>query len=154
METFSAISVRDQNSFELVKDLSSFKPNIVLDPCFLSDPEVLSSDKSTYNEKFKKTEYVLIYGDYFNKKEINDILNFGKDQNLKIISVGSINRWANKNIINVNPTDLVFFIKNSKFVITSMFHGVMLSYKLNKQFWYSEDPYRKNKLGYFWKSLI
>ncbi len=153
LETFSAISVRDQNSFDLVKDLSSLKPNIVLDPCFLSDPEVLIADKSTYNKKFKKTEYVLIYGDYFNKNEIQNILNFGKTHNLEIISVGSINRWANKNIINANPTDLIFFIKKSKFVITSMFHGVMLSYKYKKQFWYSEDPYRKNKLGFFLEKL-
>ena len=30
-----------------------------------------------------------------------------------------------------------------------MFHGVLLSVKLNKIFWFSEDPYRKNKLDYF-----
>ena len=34
-----------------------------------------------------------------------------------------------------------------------MFHGVMLSYKFKKQFWYSEDPYRKNKLEYFLEKL-
>ena len=34
-----------------------------------------------------------------------------------------------------------------------MFHGVMYSVKLNKQFWISFDPYRKNKLEYFLKYL-
>ena len=47
-----------------------------------------------------------------------------------------------QNIINVNPTDLIF-VNYSKFVITSMFHGVMLSYKFKKQFWYSEDTIEK-----------
>ena len=153
LDTFKAISVRDQSSFNFVKNLSSLKPNIVIDPCFLSDPEIFLPDRSAYKEKFKKKDYILIYGDYFGKNEIQDILNFSKSQNLEIMSVGSINRWANKNIIKVNPTDLIFFIQNSKFVITSMFHGVMLSYKFKKQFWYSEDPYRKNKLEYFLEKL-
>lgn len=153
LDTFTAISVRDQNSFDLVRNLSSSKPNIVLDPCFLSDPEILNPDKSAYGKKFKKKEFILIYGNYFNKLEIQNILNFSKSQNLEIISISYINRWANKNIINVNPTDLFFFINNSKFVITSMFHGVMLSYKFKKQFWYSEDPYRKKKLEYFLEKL-
>jgi hypothetical protein len=30
-----------------------------------------------------------------------------------------------------------------------MFHGVMFSVKYNKQFWFTQDPYRKNKLEYF-----
>ena len=30
-----------------------------------------------------------------------------------------------------------------------MFHGVMLSVKLRKQFWYSIDTIRTNKLSYF-----
>ena len=34
-----------------------------------------------------------------------------------------------------------------------MFHGVMLSYKFRKQFWFSEDPYRKHKLAFFIKKL-
>ena len=153
LDKFNAISVRDQNSFDLVRNLLNSKTNIVLDPCFLSDPEILQPDKSTYKEKFEKKNFILIYGDYFNKKEIQNILNFAKSQNLEIFSASYINRWANKNIINVNPTDLIFFINYSKFVITSMFHGVMLSYKFKKQFWYSEDPYRKNKLGYFLEKL-
>ena len=30
-----------------------------------------------------------------------------------------------------------------------MFHGVVLSVKLRKQFWYSIDPIRKAKISYF-----
>ena len=54
MDKFNAISVRDQNSFDLVRNLLNSKTNIVLDPCFLSDPEILQPDKSTYKEKFEK----------------------------------------------------------------------------------------------------
>ena len=34
-----------------------------------------------------------------------------------------------------------------------MFHGVILSYKFQKNFWFVEDPYRKNKLEYFLEKL-
>ena len=30
-----------------------------------------------------------------------------------------------------------------------MFHGIVLSVKLKKQFWYSIDPIRKSKISYF-----
>ena len=30
-----------------------------------------------------------------------------------------------------------------------MFHGVMLSFKYKKNFWFSQDPYRINKLSFF-----
>jgi len=153
LDTFKAISVRDQKSSDFVKNLLSLKPDIVIDPCFLSNPEILLSDRSVYKNKYQKKDYLLIYGDYFNNNQIQDILNFSKTQKLEIISVGFINKWVNNNIIKANPTDLIFFIQNSKYVITSMFHGVMLSYKFKKQFWYSEDPYRKNKLEYCLEKL-
>ena len=34
-----------------------------------------------------------------------------------------------------------------------MFHGVMLSYKNKKNFWYTQDPYRKNKIEFFLKKF-
>ena len=34
-----------------------------------------------------------------------------------------------------------------------MFHGVMLSVKFNKNFWYSVDPIRTNKIEYFINNL-
>ena len=64
-----------------------------------------------------------------------------------------MNKWADYNILDINPNDLIYFIKNSKYIVTSMFHGVMLSYKYKKQFWYSVDPYRVSKLNYFLKKL-
>lgn len=153
LQSFNAISVRDSNSFSFIQNLIKLEPEIVVDPCFLSTPDVLFKYNTKFKEKFEKKNFILIYGDFFSKNEINKIINFSKKENLSIISVSYVNRWADLNIIDINPADLVFFIKSSTFVITSMFHGVMLSYKFNKQFWYSEDPYRKNKLKYFLEKL-
>ena len=34
-----------------------------------------------------------------------------------------------------------------------MFHGIMFSVKLKKNFWYSVDPIRKNKINHFINEL-
>ena len=34
-----------------------------------------------------------------------------------------------------------------------MFHGIQFAVKYNKNFWFSNDPYRKDKLDYFLKVL-
>ena len=86
------------------------------------------------------------------KKQINNILRYCKLNNLKILSVGYYNDWAKSNV-TMNPFNFQEEIKNSELVITSMFHGVQFAVKYNKNFWYSADPYRVNKLSYFLKKL-
>ena len=53
------------------------------------------------------------------------------------------------NFLSVDPNEFIQILKSSSFVITSMFHGIMLSYKNKKNFWFSLDPYRKNKIDFF-----
>ena len=47
----------------------------------------------------------------------------------------------------------VQLFKNSKFIFTSMFHGIMFSIKLKKQFYYSVDPIRFNKISFIINKL-
>ena len=49
-----------------------------------------------------------------------------------MISVGYNNIWLEHNHLDLNPTTFYNYIKNSKVVFTSMFHGVMFSTKLAK----------------------
>ena len=147
LKDFEKISVRDSSTQKFIKDCTGVNPIIVLDPCYLVNLENILSE--TKNPDLKDKDYILIYGDYFNKKQIEIIKNFSKKNNWKIISLGFFNPWANKDIISADPLDLIKYVINSKQVFTSMFHVVMLSYKYKKQFWISEDPYRVNKLSYF-----
>jgi len=153
LKNFKAISVRDENSSHFIEKLLNIRPEIVLDPCFLASPKMIDGENSNFYNKFSKKKFILIYGDYFSRAEINKIIHFSKKNKLDTISVSFVNKWSDFNILKINPNDLIFFVKNSEFIITSMFHGVMLAYKYQKQFWYSEDPYRKNKLYYFLKKL-
>ena len=94
-------------------------------------------------------KYAFVYGVVFTSDQVLKIRKYCENKKLKILSIGYENQWADKNIIATSPEDFINFIYFSDTVFTSMFHGIMLSVKFKKQFWYSEDPIRKNKIDYF-----
>lgn len=151
LKNFKFISVRDKSSHNFLKKNFNIDSEIVLDPIFLIDNELeLFLEKK---ERITNYNYCLIYGKFFTEKEIAIIINFSKKKNLKIVSVGYYNKWANLNFVDSNPSDFLNFFNYSDYIFTSMFHGVLFSVKYNKNFLFTNDPYRKNKLDYFIKLL-
>lgn len=147
LEDFDKISVRDENTFKFIKYLTKKEPEIVLDPTLIYTPKILENEKFI---KFRpRKNYCLVYGTVFSKEQQNLIYDFCKKRNLDIISVGYFNHWVEKNLLELNPTNFIYYIKNSSFIFTSMFHGVMFSTKYSKQFLFSLDPIRKNKIESF-----
>jgi hypothetical protein len=151
LQGFSKISVRDENTAEFVYQLTKIDPEIVLDPSLIYTPPILE-DKKFLSYEIEQ-DYVLIYGTVFSKLQKELINNFCKKRNFKIISVGYYNKWIKENYLGLNPTTFYHFVKNSKYVFTSMFHGVMFSTKLSKQFYFSTDPIRENKIKSFINNL-
>jgi hypothetical protein len=147
LKGFSGLSVRDENTAEFVFKLTNIMPEIVLDPTLIHTPKILESEKFI-NQRLDYN-YALVYGTVFSKSQRDIIFNYCKKKNLKVISVGYFNKWINKNFLGLNPTTFYNFIKNSNVVFTSMFHGIMFSTKLNKQFYFSSDPIRSNKIKSF-----
>ena len=68
------------------------------------------------------------------------------------MSIGYYNDWTENNI-RLDPFDFLDEIKKAKIIFTSMFHGIQFAVKYKKNFWYSRDPYRANKLEYFLSKL-
>ena len=146
LNRFDHISVRDTNTAELVKQVTGRQPQIVVDPIFLTDLNFLDFKK-------KKENFILVYGVVFSKEEKLKIIKFSKSKNLKIISIGYYNNWVDKNYIYANPEEFLSYISQANYVFTSMFHGIMFSVKFKKNFWYSQDRIRTNKIGYFIDNL-
>ena len=139
------------NSQNFLKNKFNISSEIVLDPIFLIDNEF-----EIFNEISKKIpekKYCLIYGKYFSGEEIKKIIELCKNQDLLVLSIGYYNKWADLNIIDADPFEFLKFLKFSDIVFTSMFHGIQFAVKYNKKFWYTIDPYRKNKLDFFLKIL-
>ena len=147
LQNFKFISVRDLSSCNFLKKNFNINAEIVLDPIFLIDNEfnLFLEEKN----RIVSENYCLIYGQFFSKNEINIIINICKIKKLKLVSIGYYNNWVDLNLTEIDPSDFLNIFKYADNIFTSMFHGVLFSVKYNKPFWFTNDPYRKNKLDYF-----
>lgn len=139
---FGAVSVRDNNSFEIVKALSDKNSVIHVDPVFIYDYE---AHIPTY---INCTNYILIYS-YPTRlvefEKIRAIQDFAKKYHLKTLSVGAHQKWTDIKV-EADPFELLAYVKGASYIITDTFHGSVFSIKYNKQFATIVREDNKNKL--------
>jgi len=126
------LSVRNEISARLVKDLSERIAELVLDPTLLHDYEKLNEEK-----KFKG-EYIAAY--FLNHANLPtglDILKRIKN-NLKmpIVIMGLDKRvdFCDFNYLSAGPKEWINVIRNSSFVCTNSLHGTIFAIKYRKPF--------------------
>lgn len=143
LQRFNIVGVRDEETKRFYETYTERYAEIVIDPTLLID----WSDKIERRPSYIPDEdYLLVYGG-FTPQITREIEKYGNKHHLRIVNVGIYNRRF-KNNIPVSPKEFLNFVKYSKYVITSMFHGVMLSVSLNKQFRYlGMDENRNIKLS-------
>lgn len=136
LSRFSAISVRDTHTYNLLKCYPNLQPQIVLDPTFLYD----------YNEIIVKqnTEpYILIYIlgreiDGGHNTVIEKIKNeYGKLKTKAIVLADEstdIIPYVDEIYEEASPSDWVNLIYNASFIYTDSFHGTVFSIKFGKPF--------------------
>ena len=129
MNSMAAISVRDQNSFEIVRSLTSIEPIVNVDP-------VLAFDYTSYVKPSNRKDYIIIYT-YPNRikdnKEISAIRTFAKKHGKKLISVGFYFPWCDETVIP-DPFEVLGYIRDADYIVTDTFHGSVMSLKFNKKF--------------------
>lgn len=140
LKKFSHISVRDENTYTLVEKAIHKEVKIVLDPTFIYN---INGKEIEPNEK---EEYILVYAYHIREKEISSTINFAKQNNLKLISVGYSNSWCDKNIIDIGPFEWLGYFKNAKYIVTGTFHGTIFSIKYQKNFVTSTNPGIETKI--------
>ena len=129
MRKMSAISVRDTNSVEVVRNLLGIEPSFNIDP-------VLLLDYQKYAVQPKETNYIVVYS-YPNrikgKEEVDAIKKFSQEKGKKLISICFYFPWCDETVIP-HPFEVLGYMKHSDFIITDTFHGCVMSIKFNKQF--------------------
>lgn len=124
LNSFDAISVRDQNSQSIIEKICHKKVPLVCDPVLLYG----------YEDEMKRfvppvKDYLLVYA-YDNRmndeKEVGQILQYAHKHGLKVYSVGFYHPWCNKNI-SATPIELLGWVRNARLVVTDTFHGSVLS---------------------------
>ena len=141
LKNLSKISVRDQHSCEMIKRITGKEPELNLDP-------VLIADYKLPNKKLKYRNYIILYtykSRKYSDEEIGIIKEFCKKNKKELVAIGNAQSWV-ENRENVEPLEMLTYIKGADFIITDTFHGTVFSIKYNKPFATLVRPDNINKL--------
>lgn len=145
LNQFKAISVRDQNSQNIVKALCGHDVPLTCDPVLL-----YGYDKEQREYVPHAPKYIAIYA-YDHRmndpEEVYAIKEYAKKHNLKVYSIAYYHQWCDKNI-NVDPIQLLGWMKNAELVITDTFHGSVISIICNSPLVVKTRKSNENKLSY------
>lgn len=131
MDNFKVISVRDNNTRKFAEEFTNKDVYTHLDPTFLYD-----FSKEFEDIQIEEDNYILLYGydDRIREKSVKkEIKKFAKENNLKILSCGVFQGWADKNIL-CTPFELLMYFKNASYILTDTFHGTIFSIRSGKPF--------------------
>lgn len=147
------ISVRDDKSAELVRRVTGVRPQVVLDPTWLWD---FNSDCNII--KPKEEDYILVYGQDFTSEFINNLIEYAREHNKRIIALDCNNdhyTWCDKLISQdqLSPFQWIGYFKYAAEVATSTFHGIMLSLIFEKNFAFCKTDFIMAKVDKFLQEL-
>lgn len=127
---FDCVSVRDENSLNIVKGMGVTNYCKNVDPVFLYDYE-----KETDIE-IPIRDYIVVYAYPYRitRKESAAIVRFAKKHNKKIVCLEGFQRFLGGFVPTDNPFEVYAYFKNADYIITDTFHGSVFSIKNNKQF--------------------
>lgn len=131
---YSALSVREKSFASFLKERASIDSTIVCDPTFLQD-------KAFYMRIMTAPaiqKFILVYHLVESEEATVSARYLAKKTGLKIIEIhaGIRPRLTTKSSIqDIGPLQLLGYIHNASYIITTSFHGLALSIILEKQFY-------------------
>ena len=137
---FAAISVRDENSRQLVRAALGDDPELVLDPC-LQFPDAVPATKPKPAEP-----YVAVYGHSFPAWFRRRIRDWAASRGYRLLSIGYHNDWAGEHRITAGPEQFAQLIAGAVAVVTNFFHGCVFALLNGRPFACVPSDYRFNKV--------
>lgn len=155
LKNFSALSVRDENSYNIVQELTGIKSKIHLDPVLIYD----------FKEDIKDIRvpkgYIIVYA-YNNRisaKEGEGIRSFAESKNKRLIAISGEQPFCDE-YVYCRPLEILSYFKHADYVITDTFHGTIFSVINHRKFatlvrtdQEAEGYGNQQKLGYLLKEL-
>jgi len=134
LSNINTILIREKQGANIIKELLSKEPKVVLDPTLLvTKEEWYRLAKRSY---FGGKKYILIYAFGSSRNIINLANNISKKTGYKIIQIS--NTWRIdtriKYVKSAGPVEFLGLFKNAQYIITNSFHGTAFSINFNKQF--------------------
>jgi len=124
LKEFDSISVRDRNSFEIVKQLTGKEPLMHVDPVLIYDFDFLIPDKVDLSD------YIIVYAysGRISMEEAKAIQETAHRLGKKTLSIGVKQSFTDEYRC-VDPFTMLAYFKNADYVVTDTFHGTVFSIK-------------------------
>ena len=139
LERFSAISVRDQNSRDLIEQATGHDPQVTLDPC-------LQFSEFARQKFAAEDDYAIVYGHSFPAWFPIMMRKWAGERGMKLVSLGYSNPWADLQLIDAGPMEFARFMAGSKAVATNFFHGSVFALLNGRPWVAAPSDYRSIKL--------
>lgn len=132
LKQFDAISVRDENSGDIVEQLTKRIPIYNLDPVLVYD-YMNSCDKIPQIKIKEKYLVLYAYAGRISNIEADWIKVYAKKRGLKVYAIGGIQKCADR-FIDCTPFEVLSYFKNAEEIITDTFHGSIFSVITHRPF--------------------
>jgi len=113
---------------------------VVLDPCLLF-AEVIPGAGAAAG-----SGYAIVYGHSFPDWFEAAVRRWADRKQLRLISIGYRNDWADEQHIDAGPADFAEAFAGAQAVATNFFHGCVFALRHSKPFACAGTPYRLNKV--------
>lgn len=145
LKELNAISVRDEKSAQIVKNITGKNTTVVLDPTLLWD---FYSDSNVV--KPNEDRYIVVYGSFFTEELIKGAKVYAKNNGLKLICLSSLDDkfdWCDivVNQDEMNPFEWVGYFKYAEAVMTCTYHGLLFSLIFEKKIVFNMTDFIWNK---------
>lgn len=137
LASIDRISVRDNNSAQVVSSLIGKNPVANLDPVLMYDfsSEIENGDLTKEQKRLMEQPYMIVYAypNRLQKNEIDKLKKFAKEKGLLIYGISGFQQYADKMIYDT-PLNILKYFRNAKYIVTDTFHGTIFSVINNKPF--------------------
>lgn len=134
---YACLSVREQGSFNNVKELTNLEPEINIDPTLLLTKEEWIN--LIEKEPLIKKDYIFLYNLKWDKEIIQIAKRVSKILKMPVVVTQRTLRaevfYGFEKKFDTGPLEFLNLLYNSKLVLSSSFHGTVFSILFNKPFY-------------------
>lgn len=140
LESFDALSVRDENSWWMLKNALGREVETVLDPTLAFD----ARPEGPWTGP--EGPFALVYGHNFSPAYAESVRRWAAGRGLPLLSLGYRNDWADLQWLDAGPHDFAHAVARAEAVATNFFHGCAFAIREAKPFACEGTPYRSIKV--------
>lgn len=144
-EGFGYVTTREETATNIIESLTDLKAPRVADPAFLLSMEEWSQ-LAAFDSKKQKKEYIFVYQVQSDLAVVNYAENLAKEKDLEIVycPFPLKKQIRCKRHPYMSPEDWLGYMKNSRYVITDAFHGLVFAIIFRKPFAVEISEYGKD----------